>query len=110
MSCPEIAAVAISWLDQPLLPEAIMKKSNCYPITIIVGLLAAAPAFAQSQQTQTQQPQGNTGSKTVQSSNGASQNGSQGTNGATKQKTQGNVTEVGPASKAYYGNSLRPKY
>ena len=83
-----------------------MNKLNSWSIAIMASLLIAAPAFAQAQQTQTQHQQNG------ESSNPGNASGqhSQYSSGVHKQKTQGDITEVGPGSKAYYGNTQHSKY
>jgi hypothetical protein len=86
-----------------------MKKLCCSQIVMIAGLLIAAPAFAQAPQTQ--QPK----QQTAQAKKQKTQDGNSPTtvgpgSRAYKQQTQGDLPEVGPASGAYSGNSLRSKY
>jgi hypothetical protein len=87
-----------------------MIKSNRYPVAMIAGLLiaAAAPAFAQTPETPTQKHSDKTESNTVRPAGAATENSD--TASATEQKTQGDITEVGPGSKAYFGNTQHSKY
>ncbi len=83
-----------------------MKTLNWYPITLIAGLLMVAPAFAQTPQPQSQKGQV-IGPKVVKPTG----LNNQGSSSATKQKTDGDgITEVGPGSKAYYGNTQHSRF
>jgi hypothetical protein len=82
-------------------------------IVILTGLLGAAPAFAQTPQPQNQTSQAQKPTSQVQKQR--TQDGNSPTtvgpaSKAYKQRTQGDLPEVGPASGAYNGNSLRSKY
>jgi len=82
-------------------------------LVILAGLLGAAPAFAQTTQSQNQTSQAQKPASEVKKQR--TQDGNSPTtvgpgSKAYKQQTQGDLPEVGPASKAYNGNSLRSKY
>ncbi|MEA2738049.1 MAG: hypothetical protein QOH05_1356 [Acetobacteraceae bacterium] len=79
---------------------------------MFVGLLIAAPTFAQTSQ---QAPQGQTQTQTSQVQKQRTQDGNSPTtvgpaSGAYKQRTQGDLPEVGPASGAYNGNTPHSRY
>jgi hypothetical protein len=80
---------------------------------LFAGLLIAAPAFAQMPQTQKQTPPAPAHTPQAQNQDTKDSN-SPTTAGldsdASKQKTQGDLPEVGPASGAYKGNVPRSKY
>jgi hypothetical protein len=78
---------------------------------LFASLLIAAPAFAQTPQTQKQTPPAPTPQaqqQNTQDSNSPTTAASD--SDASKQKTQGDLPEVGPASGAYKGNVPRSKY
>jgi hypothetical protein len=85
-----------------------------YSAIMVAGLLAAAPAFAQTAQT----PQGSSPSTTVPASKAHKQKTQDGNSPTTvgpgsaayKQKTQGELPTVGPGSKAYYGNTQHSRF
>ena len=96
------------------------------PLLVVASLLIAAPAFLQTAQAQTPASQ----TQTPQVKKQATQDGNSPTTvgpaskaykqktqsmahsdpSAYKQKTQGDLPEVGPASGAYNGNVPRSKY
>lgn len=80
-------------------------------VLIVAGLLIAAPALAQTPQGQTQMSQ----TQKSQAQKQPTQDGNSPTtvgpaSKAYKQKTQGDLPEVGPASGAYKGNVPRSQY
>jgi hypothetical protein len=95
------------------LKELVMKILGRPSLVILAGLLGAAPAFAQTTQSQNQTSQAQKPASEVKKQR--TQDGNSPTtvgpgSKAYKQQTQGDLPEVGPASKAYNGNSLRSKY
>lgn len=83
-----------------------MKKFNCFAIAMTAVSLMVAPAFAQAPATQVQQQQQPNGNAANAAASATGAPRSQYPSGASKQQTQGDLPEVGPASKAYYGNTV----
>jgi hypothetical protein len=86
--------------------ELLMKTFRRAQLVIVAALLVAPSAFAQAPQKPDQ---------TQHAKKQATQDGNSPTtvgpgSKAYKQKTQGDLPEVGPASGAYSGNSLKSKY
>jgi hypothetical protein len=80
-------------------------------LLMVAGLLIAAPALAQTPQAQTQ----TSPAQKSQAQKQPTQDGNSPTtvgpaSKASKQKTEGDLPEVGPASGAYNGNVPRSKY
>jgi hypothetical protein len=92
--------------------ELDMKKFGYPQRVLFASLLIAAPAFAQAPQTQKQTPAApaQTSQAPKQKTDGNSPTMVGPASGAYKQKTQGDLPEVGPASGAYNGNVPRSKY
>jgi hypothetical protein len=91
-----------------------MKVLGRFQSVLVASLLVAAPAFAQSSQDQTHPMQGGNSPATV-GSNAPTKQKTQNLSRsepstAYKQKTQGDLPEVGPASGAYKGNVPRSQY
>jgi hypothetical protein len=80
---------------------------------LFASLLIAAPAFAQTPQTQKPTPPAPAHTPQAQNQNTKDSNSpttADSDSDASKQKTQGDLPEVGPASGAYKGNVPRSKY
>jgi hypothetical protein len=96
-----------------LMQELDMKVSGRPQRVLFASLLIAGPAFAQAPQTQKQTPPAPAQASQAPNQNKQDDN-SPTTVGpdsdASKQKTQGDLPEVGPASGAYKGNVPRSKY
>jgi hypothetical protein len=95
--------------------ELVMKAFGRSQLLMVAGLLLAAPALAQSPQGQKQPTQDGNSPTTVGPGSAASKQQTQNMahsdpSGAKKQKTQGDLPEVGPASGAYKGNVPRSQY
>jgi hypothetical protein len=90
-----------------------MKVLGRFQSVLVASLLVAAPAFAQSSQ-ETHPMQGGNSPATVGSNAQTKQKTQSLTRSdpstAYKQKTQGDLPEVGPASGAYKGNVPRSQY
>jgi hypothetical protein len=89
-----------------------MKVFSRSSMAMVASLVIAAPALAQTPQAQTPaSPQ----KQTSQAQKQHTQDGNSPTtvgpgSQAYKQRTQGDLPEVGPASRAYNGNVPRSKY
>jgi hypothetical protein len=82
-------------------------------LVLVASLLIAAPALAQTPQTQTQAPPAAT--QALQARKPHTQDSKRPTavapvSGAYKQPAQGELPEVGPASGAYNGNTQHSRY
>ncbi len=87
-----------------------MSKFNYLPLVMAVSLVVPIQAFSQSTSGQTTSTQSASQPSSSGSATGTSDHGPRTAGTAAKQKTEGEITDVGPGSKAYNGNSLRPKY
>jgi hypothetical protein len=91
--------------------ELVMNVFGRPQLLMVAALLVAAPAFAQTPQAQTQT---NPAQKSQPHKQPTQDGNSPTTVGpaskAHKQKTQGDLPEVGPASGAYKGNVPRSQY
>jgi hypothetical protein len=92
----------------------VMKVLGRSQLVLVASLLIAAPAFAQSTQGQTQPTQGGSSPASIGSGTTTKQKTQSmahaAPTGAYKQKTQGDLPEVGPASGAYKGNVPHSQY
>jgi hypothetical protein len=92
----------------------VMKVLGRSQLVLVASLLVAAPAFAQSTQGQTHPTQGGNSPAAVGSSTPKKQKtqslSHSDPSAAYKQKTQGDLPEVGPASGAYKGNVPHSQY